>query len=135
MPTPRSAPFRRLVLVLGDQLDAASAAFDGFDPATDAVWMAEVAEESTHVWSHQARIALFLSAMRHFRDELRARGWAVHYVELDDPANTQTFAGELRRALSHRSAQELVLVEPGDWRVRRSLDCWCSPSWRCSSPG
>ena len=50
---------RRLVLVLGDQLDANSAAFDGFDPQRDAVWMAEVVEESTHVWSHQARSALF----------------------------------------------------------------------------
>ena len=32
---------RRLVVVLGDQLDADSAAFDGFDPAQDAVWMCE----------------------------------------------------------------------------------------------
>ena len=64
---------RHLVLILGDQLDAKSAAFDGFDPKHDAVWMAEVAEESTHVWSHQARIALFLAAMRHFRDALRQR--------------------------------------------------------------
>ena len=47
-----------MVLVLGDQLDAKSVAFDGFDRKVDAVWMAEVAEESTHVWSHQARIAL-----------------------------------------------------------------------------
>ena len=56
---------RNLVLVLGDQLDPASAALDGFDPKCDAVWMAEVAEESTHVWAHKARIALFLAAMRH----------------------------------------------------------------------
>jgi len=58
---------RNLVIVLGDQLDAESAAFDGFDPARDAVWMAEARGESTCVWSHRARIALFLSAMRHFR--------------------------------------------------------------------
>ena len=56
--------------VLGDQLDLDAAAFDGFDPALDAVWMAEVAGEATHVWSHRARIALFLAAMRHFRDAL-----------------------------------------------------------------
>jgi deoxyribodipyrimidine photolyase-related protein len=56
---------RHLVLVLGDQLDASSAALDGFDPLQDAVWMAEVAGEGTHVWSHKARIALFLSGMRH----------------------------------------------------------------------
>ena len=35
---------RNLVIVLGDQLDLQSSAFDGFDPAQDAVWMAEVAE-------------------------------------------------------------------------------------------
>ena len=49
---------RHLVIVLGDQLDRSSAAFDGFDAARDTVWMAEVAEESTHVWSHKARILL-----------------------------------------------------------------------------
>ena len=44
---------RHLVLVLGDQLDADAATFDGFDPAQDAVWMAEAAEESTHIPSGQ----------------------------------------------------------------------------------
>jgi len=47
------------VLALGDQRDLdAAAAFDGFDPARDAVSMAEVAEESSPVWSAQPRIAL-----------------------------------------------------------------------------
>jgi len=38
---------RNLVIVHGDQLDGRSAAFDGFDPAHDAVWMAEVARPET----------------------------------------------------------------------------------------
>ena len=42
-------PLRHLVLILGDQLDPSAAVFDDFDPAQDAIWMAEVAEESTHV--------------------------------------------------------------------------------------
>ncbi len=70
------------MIVLGDQLDASSSAFDGFDARQDAVWMAEVAAESTHVWSHQARIVLFLSARRHFRDELRQREISTHYPEI-----------------------------------------------------
>ena len=73
---------RHLVLVLGDQLDRTSAAFDGFDPRQDRVWMAEVAGESTHVWSHKARIAVFLAAMRHFRDRLEADGITVDYTSL-----------------------------------------------------
>ena len=52
------ADLRHLVLVLGDQLDLDAAAFDGFDPAHDAVWMAEVAEEATHVWSSKPRSAM-----------------------------------------------------------------------------
>ena len=66
-----------LILVLGDQLDHTSAAFDDFNPDSDVVWMAEVDEETTHVWCHKLRIALFLSAMRHFRDEVRNNGRTV----------------------------------------------------------
>ena len=90
---------RNLVLVLGDQLNADASAFDGFDPHRDAVWMAEVAGESEHVVSSRPRTALFLAAMRHFREALRARGWTVQYTELSAPGNTQTLAGELARAI------------------------------------
>lgn len=124
-PSPRNAPasgsVRHLVVVLGDQLDPDSAAFDGFDAPRDAVWMAEVAEESTHVWSHPARIALFLSGMRHFRVALQARGWTVHYRSLEDPANAGTLAAELANALRTLRPARLILVEPGDWRVAQSL--------------
>jgi deoxyribodipyrimidine photolyase-related protein len=112
---------RTLVLVLGDQLDPRSAAFDGFDPKQDAVWMAEVAEESTHVWTHKARIALFLAAMRHFRDDLVARKIAVHYRRLDDPDNRGSFAAELDVAIAKLKPQRLVVAEPGEHRVLGAL--------------
>jgi len=69
---------RNLVLVLGDQLDRKSAAFDGFDPERDAVWMAEVEEEATHVRCHKLRIAVFFSAMRQVIDH----GYAHHIQRL-----------------------------------------------------
>jgi deoxyribodipyrimidine photolyase-related protein len=40
-------------LILGDQLDEASSAFQCFDPVQDVVLMVEAFEESTHVWSHK----------------------------------------------------------------------------------
>ncbi|MFQ3591897.1 MAG: cryptochrome/photolyase family protein [Gemmataceae bacterium] len=110
---------RNLVLVLGDQLDSTSAAFDGFDPACDGVWMAEVREESTHVWSHKARTALFLSAMRHFAQELRERGIAVYYGLLGQTA--PTFAEQLQRDLKELRPQRLIVVQPGDYRVAQAL--------------
>ncbi|WP_341908371.1 cryptochrome/photolyase family protein [Polaromonas sp. YR568] len=112
---------RNLVVVLGDQLDAQSSAFEGFDPALDAVWMAEVAEESTHVWSAKQRIALFLSAMRHFAESLRARGWTVHYTRLNDTGNCGTLAAELIHAIETLKPERLVMTAPGDWRVLQAL--------------
>ena len=112
---------RNLVLVLGDQLNADSSAFDDFDRQQDMVWMAEAAEESTHVWTHKARIVLFLSAMRHFRDALRKRKILVEYRQLSDRGNKGTLADELRLAVKRLKPDKLILVEPGEWRVRAEL--------------
>jgi len=114
-------PLRHLVLILGDQLDAEASALQGFDPQQDALWMAEVAEESTHVWSSKQRTTVFLSAMRHFAQQLRQRGWPLHYTVLDEPANTGTLAGELQRTLQQVQPRALVLTAPGDWRVLQAL--------------
>jgi deoxyribodipyrimidine photolyase-related protein len=112
---------RSLVIVLGDQLDANAAAFDGFDARLDAVFMAEVDQESTHVWSSKQRTAVFLAAMRHFALELERRGHALHYRRLDDPANRHTLAAELLAAILNLQPQRLVVTEPGDFRVRQAL--------------
>ncbi len=122
---PRGEPtmtrLRTLVVVLGDQLDLDAAAFAGFDPAQDAVWMAEVDEESTHVWSSKQRIALFLSAMRHFAQALRAAGRRLHYSRLDDPNAGGNLAAELRAGLATLAPSRVVITAPGDWRVWQSL--------------
>ncbi len=116
------APLRHLVLVLGDQLDGDGAAFDGFDPAQDAVLMMEVREEATYIAQHRLRIAFFFAAMRHFADEQRARGRTVHYTALDDPENAGSLLAEARRQVARLRPAGLVLLEPGDWRVRQALE-------------
>lgn len=118
-------PLRHLILVLGDQLDERSAALDGFDPAQDAVWMAEVAQESAKVWSSKPRIAMFLAAMRHFRDRLRGRGWGVYYRELSATAvegEAETLGGQLQAAVQRLQPQRLIMVEAGEWAVARELE-------------
>jgi deoxyribodipyrimidine photolyase-related protein len=115
------AELRSLVIVLGDQLDQESSAFDGFDAAHDAVWMAEVAEESTHVWSAKQRIVVFLAAMRHFADVLRRAGLPLHYTRLDEETPAGSLAEALRHAIGRLKPQRLVVCAPGDWRVYQSL--------------
>ena len=115
---------RNLVLVLGDQLDRNSAAFDGFERGADAVLMMEVAEEASYLPQHKIRLALFFSAMRHFRDELRARGRTVHYVSLDEKSNRGSFAAEIERWARRTRPERLIVLKPGDYRVEEAIrDC------------
>jgi deoxyribodipyrimidine photolyase-related protein len=115
------AELRNLVLVLGDQLDLDAAAFDGFDANLDAVWMAEVAEESTHVWSSKPRTAMFLAAMRHFGLALQAAGRTLHYTRLDAPDNRGSLAAQLQSDIDRLQPARLVMTAPGDWRVLQAI--------------
>lgn len=119
-----SRSLRRLCVVLGDQLDHRSAAFDGFDAERDAVLMMEVRAESEHVPSHFQRTVLFLSAMRHFAAELEAKGVRVRYVRIEDPHNTHSFDGEVERAVEALKPERVRIVEPGEHRVARMVAGW-----------
>lgn len=112
---------RNLVVVLGDQLDRLSSAFDGFDSGRDVVWMAEVAREATHVPSHKARTTLFLSAMRHFRNALRDEGIRVAYAKLDDAGNRGCLDEQLVSDIVALRPDRMLVTEPGEWRVREEL--------------
>lgn len=117
------AELRHLVVVLGDQLDLEAAAFDGFDAAQDAVWMAEVADEATQVWSSKPRTVMFLAAMRHFAQALQQHpdGRPLHYMRLDNPANAGSLQAQLQADLQRLRPAGLVMTAPGDWRVLQAV--------------
>ena len=117
-------PMSILIPVLGDQLSHGLASLREVDRADAVVLIMEVMEETTYVRHHQRKIALILSAMRHFAAELRAKGWMVDYVRLDDPANTGSFTGEVKRAVARHGATSVRIVECGEWRVKTMIDGW-----------
>jgi deoxyribodipyrimidine photolyase-related protein len=110
-----------LILVFGDQLNAGSAAFDGFDTAEDTMLMMEVEEEAAYIPQHKIRLAFFFSAMRHFADDLKDRGYTVYYVKLEDPNNRGRFETEIIRWANKTRPQRLICVRPGDFRVLESV--------------
>lgn len=115
---------RNLILILGDQLTFSNPALEGFDPARDAIVMIEAASEGAAVWSHKARIALFLSAMRHFALEVGNRGWPFIYLRLDDPLPGD-FATRLRAVIAQHRPAAIRVAEPGEWRMQELLATVC----------
>ena len=115
---------RHLILILGDQLSFSNPALAQFDPAQDGILMIEAASEAQEVWSHKARITLFLSAMRHFAQELLARQWPLDYVGMDQPGSTD-FSSRLQEAITRRQPQAIKLAEPGEWRMQKLIEAVC----------
>ncbi|KPP85273.1 MAG: deoxyribodipyrimidine photolyase-related protein [Rhodobacteraceae bacterium HLUCCO07] len=111
----------RLILVLGDQLSHDLSALREAGPG-DVVVMAEVAGEAEYVPHHPKKIALIFAAMRHFADELRKLGREVIYTRLDDPDNAGTIMGELLRRADETGAGEVIVTQPGEWRVIAALE-------------
>ncbi len=115
---------RNLIFILGDQLSHTISSLEGADPAQDIILMCEVAEETTYVRHHRKKIVLILSAMRHFAEELRKKGFTVRYVKLDDADNSGSFSKELERAVSEIKPQHIIVTGPGEYRVLEAMSGW-----------
>jgi deoxyribodipyrimidine photolyase-related protein len=115
----------RLVIILGDQLNYEDPLFNKISKDNDCIWMAEVAEEATKVWSHKARITVFLAAMRHFAAWLKTKQYRLHYTQLQDPNNTGSLTTELTRAIKQLNPKEVLMIEPDEWQVREQLISVC----------
>ncbi|MEM0983277.1 MAG: cryptochrome/photolyase family protein [Planctomycetota bacterium] len=115
---------RRLVVILGDQLDRRATVIQELDKSKDVVLFMEVDDEQTHVPSHKQRTALFLAAMRHFAVELADDCVRVRYVEITDSHNTHRFHGEIERAVKACKPDEIHITHPGEWRVYNEVKTW-----------
>jgi deoxyribodipyrimidine photolyase-related protein len=121
MSSKRKDPVRNLVVVFGDQLTEAAPAFKGFQKTDDLVWMAEAEHEAEHVWSHKARIVMFLSSMRHFRDRLRSMNYRVEYTAMGYGKRSKDLGSLLEESIRRLSPQRVVATEPGEWRIEQLL--------------
>ena len=113
-----------LRLVLGDQLTRGIAALRGIDPDRDVVLMAEVTAEATYVKHHKQKIVFLFAAMRAFAEELRAEGFQVRYVSLDDAGNTGSLFGEVQRALDETELNGVAITECGEYRLAEDMAGW-----------
>ena len=113
-----------LRVVLGDQCSHSLSALADLDPDRDVVLLAEVEAECTYVRHHKQKIALVLSAMRHFAGALAARGVRVEHVRLEDEGNTGFLAGEVERAAARHRPARVVCTHPGEWRVLEDMRGW-----------
>ena len=119
-----SASTRQAILVLGDQLSPDNPALRGLKPGSCPVILIEAPGESTHVWTHKARIAVFISAMRHYAHSLMDAGWDVRHVRLGDMQQTG-LVDRLEVVLTELGITQLRMTEAGEWRLQQGIEALC----------
>ena len=115
---------RHLILILGDQLNLDNPALEEFDATQDQILMVEANEESTHVWSHKARIVLFLSAMRHFEKILNNQGISPIYLKLGEH-DFPSLSAAWRHYVNALKPSKIIVCEPGEYRLEQALIALC----------
>ncbi|MEE4280169.1 MAG: cryptochrome/photolyase family protein [Halieaceae bacterium] len=111
-----------LRLILGDQLGDASPVLADADPDRDVILMAEVAEEASYVRHNRHKIVLIFSAMRHFAETLRERGFTVEYRRFDEGVSSLREAA--REAIGRHGAGSLAVTAPGEYRLLAEMQSW-----------
>jgi deoxyribodipyrimidine photolyase-related protein len=106
-----------LIHILGDQLSFSISSLKGLSKHQDIILLAEVMEETKYAPHHKKKLIFILSAMRHFAESLKAKGFKVEYVKLDDNKNTGSLISELKRFSEKYKPEKIIVTEPSEFRV------------------
>ncbi len=118
---------KSLRIILADHLSERLSSLEGMT-LEDQVFMCEYIGGPGQVPHHPQKIAFLLAAMRHFAEDLRKKGIAVHYVSLDDPQNTRILRHELDRVVKELTPKKVIVTEPGEYALKKDMESW-SNAW------
>jgi deoxyribodipyrimidine photolyase-related protein len=105
---------RDSIFIPGDQLFAGHRLLADAQPSQCAVVMIESLSRMRARRYHKQKVALVLSAMRHYAEALRVAGWTVDYRE------AKSFTAGLQTHVKEFQPRRLLMLEAAEWRARRS---------------
>ena len=85
------------------------------------VFMAEDFQLCQYEKHHKLKLYLFLTAMREYRDELESAGITVHYSQLDERDNNESYTDHLIHFVTSNNINELNFFEVEDKPFEKKL--------------
>lgn len=109
--------YRKLRLVLGDQLHSGHSWFEQTD-AEVLYLMMEIRPETDYVRHHIQKVTGFFGAMRRFSKTQAERGHTFRYFRIGDPTNLQDFQKNIEQLIEEFPSIEAVeYQEPDEYRL------------------
>ena len=120
MNSPLKKSYRRLHLVLGDQLNLQHSWFEAVDETALFV-IAELKQETGYVKHHVQKLCAFFAAMEAFASALSTQGHHVLHLSLDDTAKFDSLDDLIRDLCRQYKVSEFHYQQPDEYRVSEQL--------------
>ncbi len=116
----RKKHYRKMRLILGDQLNPSHSWFDDRDP--DVLYLlAELRQETDYVKHHVQKICAFFAAMAEFAERLEADGHAVLFLTLDETADYPDLTQLIQSLCETYSVESFAYQAPDEYRLQQQL--------------
>lgn len=112
--------YKTLRLILGDQLNSEHSWFEQVDDSV-LYLIAELHQETVYVKHHIQKMCAFFSAMEQFSDELKAAGYHVLHLTLDDTKSHQNLGELISTLMNQYSIQQFQYQRPDEYRLLKQL--------------
>ncbi|MDX1918919.1 MAG: cryptochrome/photolyase family protein [Candidatus Caenarcaniphilales bacterium] len=112
-----------LIWVVGDQLNIDTNLLRTAEPGLDQIVMIESREFASRHYHHKKKLIFQFSAMRHFAQELRERGFEVRYIDLKDKLSSQSFEVIWEKLLSDKGSHgydQFLMMEGAEFDFREA---------------
>ena len=115
--------YRRLRLILGDQLNASHSWFkdDKLEQSETLYLIAELHQESHYVKHHEQKILAFFAAMEAFAGALNKAGFHVLHLTLDETQSVTTLSDLLEVVIAQFEVSCFEYIEPDEYRLVNQL--------------
>lgn len=113
--------FKKLHLILGDQLNADHSWFKTKDPET-VFLIAELHQEQYYVKHHIQKTCAFFKSMENFAHALQKAGHHVIHLTLDETTEHATLSNLLIATAQKHRCSEIHLQRPDEYRLKEQLD-------------
>ena len=113
-----------LSIILYDQLSLDISSLKHIDKERDYVLMCECNHDFTDIKHHKKKIALILSSMRHFKEELMKNNYKIIYKKVDDRDNKHSLIEEVKLILKKNKLEKINITKPSNFYFSKKVESW-----------
>lgn len=114
------------VLILPDQLSTSLMSYANADPKRDALIFIEQIVVFNEIEHHQKKLAFIFSAMRHFAQSARKKGFHVIYHRINPTLKKQlAFDNLLTTIINTNPIKTITMTKASDYHIDSIIASWC----------